>query len=723
MICRPLRIGTRWSTRLALAVCAAWMLFVLATYYLGHYGPAGVISEIRHGGRASLDVFGGLPANLRSLLEAGLFFGVAYGIGGLLLALTGLRFHNPSEAIAYRTGIGLGFQALLTLALGAAGLLFPALFWLLWLVGAIGLIILATWRGIGRLRDGGRLRRPSLPKVDWLIVAAAALVAYLLYSGFLIAGSPEQTRDAVEYHLAAPRLYVDAHQIFNLLPRYGIWRAEPPSNQEMLYTAGLLLDPSWATLSRLLHTGEGALLVLAMAGFSGWLVGSARPGWIAGAAFLATPTVTFELGWGLNDVAVTLFAVLCIAALARWSALHLRGEPAWRWLGLAGAFGGLTYGFKPTAVFVVIAAGLLATVIAAWHTWRARGPTGSIRHALTAVLAYGAPAIILTLPWLAKAAINTGDPVYPILYSLFHSPWWSAAADWSNLQQLRSAYGAGHGAGAVLRSLWNLTFLSERFDGVVGPIFLMLAPLVPLLCWANRRSLGQRVVPILALWTTGLGAYLFWALTISEARFAFPSLALMLLAATCAAFAAGPHLSSWVSSGTMAFILVLAGLNSPGFRFWQAPTPPSEVLYWPSTDLRASFGKETLDQFFIRNGGDYWYPWSVIAYINQHLATPTTRILTAGPPILPYYYLDPAITLDSTNDALIRREPHIDLASPEALDRLRTAGVTHLYVSRSVYDQITANPALADHLYVLVMTPGPGNDIEDTPMRLLAISS
>jgi hypothetical protein len=145
------------------------------------------------------------------------------------------------------------------------------------------------------------------------------------------------------------------------------------------------------------------------------------------------------------------------------------------------------------------------------------------------------------------------------------------------------------------------------------------------------------------------------------------------------------------------------------------------VLFWPGTDLRVAFGQETPDQFFDRNpGADYWNPWTVISFINHHLTGNAVRIYVEGPPVLPYYYLNPNVTLTANHDALYEPTRRVDLYAPDALSQLKAAGITYLYVNRLAYEKLEAT-SLAGHLEVLTQTPGPANDYWFTPMRLVRV--
>jgi hypothetical protein len=702
------------------ALSLAWIIGVTALYYLDQHAPRALLHLLRTAAGDTLLIFQGVPAHLLVLVEALLLLAIVTVLGDSLLHAACVRLSGAAERIAYGGGIGLALLAVLTLLLGLAGLLFSGLFFAMTGVGAAAVVV-RLWRARSSFRPAFKARL----RVDLLSVGFIAVIAYLVYGGFLMAITPDLMPDSLAYHLAGPHLYVAEHRVFNLVPKYGIWRSEAPSNQEMLYTAALLLRGEDSSLARLLTAGEAVLIVATMAAFARRLLGRFRPGLLAAAAFIAAPTVILELGSGFNDLGVTLFTLLTALTLVRWLPRTISGTRDSRWLLLAGAFAGFTYGFKATgAAAVPIGAAFVVLAHLAPALERNR-----IRNRLLLGARWGATftaaAAITAAPWFLKAFAFTRNPVYPLLSTIFPSPYWDAHAEQTMLAQQFNGYGVGRSLLDVVASLANLTFINSKFDGVIGPTFLCLIPIAPLLAWVNRDWLRERgaLSAVFALWAFGAALFLVWALLVSEARFAFPALAVLILAAACALGGPAAGWRSWLSTGVAALVLVQAALNAPGSHPWHSDVPAaSEVLYWPFTDLGVALGKETPDQFFARNpGADYWNPWTVITYINRHLTGNNVRIYVEGPPVLPYYYLNPTVALTANHDVLFEPTRRVDLYAPDALGQLERAGITHLYVDRQAYEKLQATP-LASHLEVLTQTPGPANDYWFTPIRLVQVN-
>ncbi len=140
-------------------------------------------------------------------------------------------------------------------------------------------------------------------------------------------------------------------------------------------------------------------------------------------------------------------------------------------------------GCKYTALIsAVVPFGLLAVV----DCWRHRG----LRPLLAYALGWG----IVMAPWMIKNVIDTGDPVYPLGYRVFHGRYWDDA--------MEAKWRAAHGPHPVSwKELGNsIVDVAGRSDWQ-SPLYFALAPLALLRPGTRRLALG--------LW--GYAGYLFFA--------------------------------------------------------------------------------------------------------------------------------------------------------------------------------------------------------------------
>src|SRR5258708_25793717 len=164
------------------------------------------------------------------------------GTGCTALRWLGIEINEPRERLVYAIPIGLGVIAHLVLLLGLAGLLSKGPI-------SIGLILLglASIPGFQSLNPAAKEvtcvpyipSDESLPK--WIkalstFILALVCIIVLVYC-FVPPGAHEW--DALSYHLAAPKIFIQHHRIIYLPTDH---HSNFPFTMEMLFTAGLLFQ-------------------------------------------------------------------------------------------------------------------------------------------------------------------------------------------------------------------------------------------------------------------------------------------------------------------------------------------------------------------------------------------------------------------------------------------------------------------------------------------------
>jgi 4-amino-4-deoxy-L-arabinose transferase-like glycosyltransferase len=434
----------------------------------------------------------------------------------LLAAARTLQSTSLLERAVFGAGIGLGALAYLVLAIGLLG-------WLYWwaMLAIVVSFAAIAWRELGSLVAGaGRGIRQFFSRqasIGGVAVTAFLLVMILLAVLGALAPSSVNDWDGLSYHLAVPKLYLQAHAI-----HYIGWLSHSnfPFTMEMLYSLGLALGGQGG--AKLFDTLCGVLVLLAMVAFaaSHW---ERRHGALAALVFLSAPVIAWEATSGLNDLAAALFTLLSLYAFVNW--WSGRGEG---WLAVAGVLCGFDLGIKATALAL---AGFLV-VAALYHrivTERA-GTGAGLRTAGLFLLI----TIAVALPWYVKAYVWTGNPVYPFLYNIFGGKYWTPeAARLYREEQL--GFGMGHSLPAFLLGPWNLTMHGNMFSNfptrplmytAIGPLFLALLPGLLLLGRPDRR------VKFLLIYC--LAGYTAWFVLSQHIRYAIPFLPAVAL---CAGYA------------------------------------------------------------------------------------------------------------------------------------------------------------------------------------------
>lgn len=389
---------------------------------------------------------------MRDLAFVGLLTLWAAVVGRAVLRGLGASLpRHRADALALTLPLGFGLLALAVLALGELG----------WL-SAGGLVMVLAAGGIISIADVLIHRKDGGPCPPYGI--ANEQVSYGVWDGLfdlalavgligviLTSLSPVTDGDALCYHLQVPKVFL-AWGAVGFDP--DLHETVYPLGVEALYALALAFRGPVAC--RLIQVALGAMLALNVMALARPALGS-RARWAA-AVTLLVPAVSNGMGAPLNDVALAAFGMASLHALMRW-----REEPGWRNAVMTGMLGGFAIGVKyPALVWV----GLLGMVMAWWSCCRQ-----SRRHVID-LLPFALAVLFAGGWWYLRAALWTGNPVYPFFRHTF----------------------GGHGLDVVLNPIkrpldvtfWNMltalgpmTLDPERFDSVAhqfGPAFLLFLP-------------------------------------------------------------------------------------------------------------------------------------------------------------------------------------------------------------------------------------------------------
>ena len=227
---------------------------------------------------------------------------------------------------------------------------------------------------------------PRLPAGQELGIAIIAIVIAVILP---FVAAPDVSTDGLEYHLLVPKMILEANAIA-YVPHFV--ESNYPSLGEYDFVA--LLSIGDDRTAKAFHFLCAILVLFAIARLA------ERNGSIAAALFFSMPVAALTAGWAWNDMLFTLFVLLALA--------HVLEEK----YALAGAFFGFATWTKYT--FVLVAFGFVAILIGR----RARD-----------VIRFAIPAIAIAAIWMTKNAVLAGNPAYPFLHGVFHTPSWTEAAD------------------------------------------------------------------------------------------------------------------------------------------------------------------------------------------------------------------------------------------------------------------------------------------------------
>jgi hypothetical protein len=426
-------------------------------------------------------------------------------------ALRSFVFASAAERTAIRLGAGAAVLASLVFVMGLAGLLTRP-----WLIGAIGLGVL--------------LALLSRPKLVITAPTATLVCAILAVPIVLQVFYPPVDWDATSYHLASSRLYLEAHRlVVATYLRYPVF----PQLHEMLFTLGLGVFGDVAAQGTTLVTWVGTALALVALGRR---VGTPAAGVLALGIWAGSPT-PFSFGTiGYVDVPLTFFVTLACLCWVIYTSQGLS-----RWAALAGLFSGAAAATKYSGLFFVAVVGLLIGMAS---------PRGARLRRLGL---YGALGALVCVPWYARNAILSGDPLFPFLGRLLPNPYWNAADLAAQVDDLH------HQGGRTLLDfvrVWDrLSFNQGIFVGpedtfspalwIPLPILLvarwrsrierilLLVALAYLCVWFSYSPDGRYLLPVIPILCLGMAATLGWVAEAIRRRWgvALPAIALAVLLA------------------------------------------------------------------------------------------------------------------------------------------------------------------------------------------------
>lgn len=408
--------------------------------------------------------------------------------------------------------------SVLLLALGRVGAFHPVVLQVVTGVfGATGLACIARTavrRRLWRLRA-----RPSAVAGALLTVTAVALALDLL-----AASAPPSSADALKYHLALPRLWLQDGSIGDPFWR---WEGFSPSALEMHFAQGLALGAG--EIASAVAAIFTVLAVVAVFGLARELAGGSLLAGAAGAALFALQgIVTWEASSAFVEPALTFFVVLAAWYAVRWLKAPSRLDAGWCGIACGGAAGTKYLGLMAAAI-------VLVPLAVAASRRRRFGDAG-----LAGVLAFCCGGA-----WYVKNAVVTGNPVYPFF---FGGKWWTATSQ-PVLDDLRDRYGVGHSPLRLILLPLELLLHGNAFDRgqYVGTGIFLLA-------------LAALVVPrSRAVLVCVAGAVVYtaaWFYFAPQARFLFPALAVL----AAAGGAVVPRLAAQGSKSRVALLALAVAI-------------------------------------------------------------------------------------------------------------------------------------------------------------------
>jgi 4-amino-4-deoxy-L-arabinose transferase-like glycosyltransferase len=438
------------------------------------------------------------------------------------------------EGLSYALVIGLTALGAGSFLLALGHLLYPAVL--------IGVVLALAAVGAARIVRRVLQRQPFGPAaVEPLTVLAIALVL----SFAPLALIPSIPHDSVVYHLALPEEYLRHHALVSY--PYNL-NANMPHYVEMLFAPAMA--GGGVVAATLLSYQFSLLILLGFVSLAARLEMAATAGLLC-LIYLASPAVRWHIPLTYIEPALGCVLLFALGLFLRWREEQRRPQLlACCWLV------GWAMGCKYTIWYMAagLPLGILLVMLAQRRPLRERARGLILPAAMVA-----APVV----PWLVRQWVVTGDPLFPNLYRLLHTPTWSPVLDLQTTRKF-TFLPLVEQVGPIV------TFLRKPWDLVENHAFYLLPePFSPLLLLLFLLSLllpGSYRGPRKYVMLAGAIGYFSWALMpvpSNEGRYLVAVVPLMSLCAGLALEPLRKRLWLWVAGQLAVCIGFFCWLNVP----------------------------------------------------------------------------------------------------------------------------------------------------------------
>lgn len=283
-----------------------------------------------------------------------------------------------------------------------------------------------------------------------------ACILALLILELPIALLPPTARDALIYHLAYPKLYLQHGKIFELpFAFYSYY----PMNTELLYMLPLYFGRD--NFAALIHMAFGLMTAGLIYSYLRNRI-DATYALLGAFIFLSMPIVIKLSTIPYVDLALAFYSTGALLAFLVW-----KERNGVKWLIFSAAFAGLAAGTKYNGLYVPL-------ILAFMTLYASRND-----RPLKALLIFLSISIAVASPWYIKNAIQTGNPFYPLFFNIFGGLKIPEQPTVPIFLKRQLFYGENW---FDMLSIPIRVFFQGRdddmqyFDGVLNPLFLIFLP-------------------------------------------------------------------------------------------------------------------------------------------------------------------------------------------------------------------------------------------------------
>ncbi|MCK9555908.1 glycosyltransferase family 39 protein [bacterium] len=493
-----------------------------------------------------------------------------YAIGHFVLKIAGLKT-DAATSFIFSVAAGSGIFSVLIMSIacvfGISGQTAKIIFFILSFCGFLYCIFLSI-AGKGKICLQG-----SKTGIVCFLLALLLAAVIINYFG---AQLPAFEYDSLEYHLAAPKEILRDGQ-------YGYFENNMymniPSNLSMIY---LICRGAFGESGKFINFFFGLLIVIAI--YTCVREHSnALCALYAALGFYIMGIISKEQMYAHVEIAAAFFSVCCVISILKYFKDKKPG-----FLMLSGAFAGFAVGFKYIAALTVF----IPCVFALACFEEKKTITKSIGL-------YAAWAAIAFMPWLLKNVIQTGNPFYPMLNSVFH------VRGWNDEINARFVFSHCGGLSDGLRNLKQLAVFS--IHDYFGSPLLFIFPLFTAYALGKDRMLKI----IFLIYVSGLILWAFF--TKGYMRFLIPLMPFIFIAGGISMYKLDLNITYKKILNCIISVIIIFNLIS------------CFLLFIEGGFLKVFLSDYDRDLFLEEANNDY----TAVAFLNKNIS-PEDRVLYIG---------------------------------------------------------------------------------------------
>jgi hypothetical protein len=427
--------------------------------------------------------------NLAPLAAA---FGLMAFISGFgsLPVMMWMKDKNVAIKVLSSLAFGIGITGIFVAVLGFIGLFRIELF-VIWILLGAGLFIFALYSWRSQCSFSQEFSR-------WDFLAIGAFVLFLI-PGLPFFVSPEVSRDATEYHLMIPAIWLKLGRI-SYIPL--LVESNYPPLAQLIYLIVSRLSGEIAC--KCVHFVMATALMLLLEQISKRLNPQTSP-YLAPLTFATMPVVYVLAGWAWNDLFFSFFIILSLYFLIEF---HVETAESRNFANVI--FAGISMGLAACTKYTFILYLPAISILILIGIFRWKWPPKTI-------ILFLIPVGLLSSLWMIKNWAFTGNPVYPFLNEIFQSPDWTTNADRYLKATLNRSEIGDWSWTTYLLFPFILTQKLQIIDVQTGVLPLMFAFLIirksrseterilkwslvlSILCWLVFQTIIRSLIPVLAI--------------------------------------------------------------------------------------------------------------------------------------------------------------------------------------------------------------------------------